>query len=214
MKYLTIYIVFHNKGSFDLFQENNPELIGQYEFIIVGNYNGESLEPKNSPCWIHKSKMYDNNIEQYPSLLSFTAWYLIAKNNLCKTEFVGIFEYDVKFSPINYIKLSADTIYGINRRNLPDSMFLEVLPELKELIHFDESKISYWNCTSNFIMPMKFLKGFVDWYMTFIPGILKIDKHSHFHERAINIYAANNGYKNETIEGIEHLELNSHGIRL
>jgi hypothetical protein len=210
MKNLTNYIVFHDQTSFELFQENNKELDkSNIRFIYVGKdvFIHQKLV-------IHNACFGKDNIEDYPSLLTFTAWYLIANNDICPTDFVGIFEYDVKFSHKIDIELKENTIYGVNKRNLPDSMFLEVLPKLKELMNFDESKIPYWNSTSNFIMPMKFLKEFVDWYMAFIPEILGIDKHSHFHERAINIFAANNGYKNETIEGIEHLELNSHGIRL
>ena len=75
-----------------------------------------------------------------------------------------------------------------------------------------EQKLEYWNTTTNFIMHKDFLIKFVDWYMEFIPEILQYEKHSHYHERAINIFAAKEGYKNEYIPLIKHYQLCSHGI--
>jgi len=217
MKTLTNYIVFHNQESLDLFQNKNNDLkLSEFNYIGVGDinsliFNHGTINPYKN---LYLANKYDSNIENIPSLLTFTAWYLIAKNNICKTEFVGIFEYDVKFNKPGAIELDYNTIYGINKRPLPDSMFLKSLPLLNSLMQFDERKIKYWNSTSNFIMPMEFLKKFVDWYMELVPQILHEHNHPHYHERAVNIFAANNGYNNETIEGIEHLQLNSHGINL
>ena len=218
MKNLTNYIVFHDQKSFDLFQINNPDIdTSIYNYIHVGTMmNFKPLHEmllKNGFDVICESD-YNLNLRFYTSLLTFTVWYLIAKNNICSTDFVGIFEYDVKFSREIDIELKENTIYGINKRPLPDSMFLKSLPLLNHLMNFDEKKIKYWNSSSNFIMPMEFLKKFVDWYMEIVPNILPEKSHPHYHERCVNIFAANNGYSNETIEGIEHLQLNSHGINL
>ena len=211
---LTNYIIFHDKESLKIFIVNNPHFdTNVFKFICVGNpasYDG---------CEIIRASDYENNIEHYPSLLAFTAWYLIAKNNICKTEFVGMFEYDVVFKNYNGIGISSlNPIFGFNQRKLPDSMYLNCLPEFKKLLAPAELKIAndqpFWNTTSNFIMPMEFLTQFVDWYMQFVPRILELDKHSHFHERAVNVFAANEGYENITIDLIEHKQLCSHGVQL
>jgi hypothetical protein len=69
----------------------------------------------------------------------------------------------------------------------------------------------YWLPTTNLIMPKQFLTEFVNWYMEFVPNIIKFKDHPHYHERAINVYAPNYGFKREVIEnGIEHLQMNSH----
>ena len=102
---------------------------------------------------------------------------------------------------------------------MPDKLFLDIIPEFKylllpELIKNAE-KLPFWSITSNLIMPKQFLIDFVDWYMQFIPYILHMSNCAHFHERAINVFAANNGYKIEIIPNfVVHLNQNSHNIKL
>ena len=212
---LTNYIIFHDQKSFDYFSEINPSYKDEVSYIFVGEDKVFTINGVINPYFAK------HNIEHYPSLLTFTAWYLLAKNDICKTDYIGLFEYDVEFlSNPNDIELSKDTIYGSMARNLPDKngLYLESVPQFAKLLTSKEIEIArkqpFWNATSNFIVHKEFLIKFVDWYMQFIPEILGLKKHSHFHERAINVFAANNGYKNEYIQLINHYQVCSHGINL
>ena len=216
MKNLTNYIIFHDQKSLDYFKELNPDISNEFVYIFVGE--DKVFYSYGNNYSIINPYFAKNNIEHYPSLLTFTAWYLLSKNDICKTDYIGLFEYDVEFlSNPNDIELYKDTIYGSMARNLPDKngLYLESVPQFAKLLTSKEIEIArkqpFWNATSNFIVHKEFLIKFVDWYMQFIPEILGLKKHSHFHERAINVFAANNGYKNEYIPMIKHYQLCSHG---
>lgn len=203
------FVVCHNQQSYDYFRINNSHLdLSDFKFIQVGH------QPRINSDVIYALD-YQDNIEQHKTLLAFTAWYLIAKNNLCETKFVGIFEYDVKFleNP-NIFKFDKMSIYGFLQRKLPDAMYLDCVPGYLNLLDAEDLnnaiKQPYWNATSNFIMPIDFLKMFVDWFMCMIPDILSHRNHSHYHERDVNVYAANKGYQNKTLPILQHAQLNSH----
>lgn len=213
------FIVCHNIKSFNYFIKNNEDADHLYNYMIVGDL--EKLRKFyfdiNLQYPVFLAAMFDKEIEKYHTLLSFTAWYCISRNRLAKSGYVGIFEYDVIFKKsINPKMLKPDTIIGFNRRNLPDKMFLDLVPGFTKLLKPEEKQkadeLPFWSAGSNLIMPVKFMDEFVNWYMNFIPGILAYDNHPHFHERAINVFAAIKGYKIETIDLIEHKNLNSHGI--
>ena len=209
---LTNYIVFHDNESLTYFIENNQDLMSIFEFINVG-LNISPLEV--NPSSYIKAYSWLDNIELHKSLLTFTAWYLLAKNDICRTDYIGIYEYNVKFlSDPNEIELNKNTIYGFNKRELPDHLYLDGLPNLKRIMKDELTPQTYWNATSNFIMHKDFLIKFVDWYMKFVPEILEYRNHSHFHERAINIFASKHKYKNKFVPLLEHFQLCSHGINL
>ena len=219
MNSLTNYIVFHDKESFNHFHDNNKDLDKtDFKFINVGKRvvaNDVYLIQGTYFYNCINAIGYTNNIELHKSLLTFTAWYLLAKNDICRTDYIGIYEYDVKFlSDPNEIELNKNTIYGFNKRELPDHLYLDGLPNLKRIMKDELTPQTYWNATSNFIMHKDFLIKFVDWYMKFVPEILEYRNHSHFHERAINIFASKHKYKNKFVPLLEHFQLCSHGINL
>jgi len=212
---LSLFIVVHNQESMDLFKKNNPNL--PVKFVLVGNHvhlgNYVDMEHIIIPVTL------PNHIEKYQTLLTFTAWYALAKNKLVKTDMVGIFEYDVIFRQDPFeIKQKPGHIYGAIKRDLPEWLFLDCIPFFKNLLYPVQVDIAeqkkHWSATSNLIMPDYFLNEFVEWYLQFIPKIIENANHPHFHERAINVFAANYGYQLEIIPYLEHMMLNSHQIQL
>jgi hypothetical protein len=214
MSDIQIYIICHNQESFDFAPKDD-----RFKYILVGN---DVKFPKNIstnrliiPCTLPR------HIEHFKSLLTFTAWYALAKNFITNTKFVGIFEYDIKFKTDPFkldVELNENTIYGCFKRDLPDQLYLDAVPFLKDkMLPFSADvalQQKFWCPTSNFIVPVTFLKEFVDWYMDIVPKILENKQHPHFHERAINVYAANFGFKTEVINLIDHLQFNSHQYTL
>ena len=222
---ITNYIIIHDQDSLDWFIQHNPDIWHKFEFILVGNkdYKNNFLilsEDKSGRFKFHVAKDYPNNIENQSKLLAFTAWYLIANNDICKTEYVGLFEYDVIFNEYPDFIPEENTIYGFCRRELPDEMYLKAVPDLRKLLYQDELHIAEnlygWNASSNFIISKEFLIEFVLWYYDFIIDydLLSHKLVSHYQERLVNFYAAICEYGNVSIDILTHKELLSHGIKL
>jgi hypothetical protein len=221
MNNLEIYIVYHNQEAFELFQKNNKHIdTSKFKFILVGDYN--QVGGFNYDEHIISSFELDN-IEQQESLLTFTAWYMLIKNGYhIKTDYVGIFEYDCVFKEdIFKVEkfLKDDSFIGFSPRMTSEKLYLDLIPEFCALLNEEEinkaKQKSVWNATTNVILPVQFLKSFVLWYEKFIPLILRYPKHSHFHERAVNIFAANADMNYSFfVSWIEHKKLNSHYNKL
>ena len=217
---ITNFIICHNPESMNYFIQKNNGINNCFNYVIVNDIEPvQSFYKKISidrPILI--PAIFKKNIEKYKSLLSFTAWYFLSKNNIVNTDFVGIFEYDTIFKQEIPKQLKTDTIIGFCKRELPDKLFLGLVPGFSNLLSEQEKQkalqMPYWSASSNLIMPKKFLDNFVDWYMKFIPKILSIKNHPHFHERAINVFAANNNYNIAISKIAEHQNLNSHNIGL
>ncbi|NJL73937.1 MAG: hypothetical protein HC892_01690 [Saprospiraceae bacterium] len=225
---LSIFIVIHNQESLDRFIElnGNPIIFTNVSYIHVG-------DAFLSDCYglnIITAREYPYNIEKYKTLLTYTAWYLLSENNLVKTPYVGIFEYDVQLD-LDIFKLHSNmnecTLIGFEPRPTDEDLYLKAIPDFVELLDVEEldkaMSATVWSATTNVIISVGFLNLFVNWFYTFIPEILEFKNHPHFHERAINVCAANLGDA-ETSERtikykffprtLSHKQLNSHKINL
>jgi hypothetical protein len=165
-----------------------------------------------------------NNIEYEKSLLTFTAWYAIIKNDLFKDdEHLCLLEYDVKLSE-NFKETLSSLLY--TDKHLDVISFIKgyevsYKTDIKTniLYKFIESKgeklynITDWYSTTNHCIKRTILKDFVDWYY---PDYLQI-KNAHYkklafyHERLFYYYIQLKNLKNVYMEGLEHLQSNSHG---
>lgn len=220
IKELDIYIVCHNHESFELFKENNKHIdISKFKFILVGKWEGVSEEFKNNHI---VASFLPDNIERFDKLLTFTAWYALSRNNLINSEYVGIFEYDCIFHKDIFElerELDKNCIIGFNPRYTNEHLYLNIIPEFCNLLSKNEVKIakrnSFWNATTNMILPVDFLDKFVSWYLGYVIKILNYQKVSHFHERAVNILVANMDMGYKFFEDyVEHQQLCSHKIEL
>jgi hypothetical protein len=216
---MEIYIVVHNQESLQWFKDHNKDIdISKFKFILVGDWNGVS-ETMKEECIV--ASFLSDNIEKYKSLLTFTAWYALIKNNLIKSKYIGIFEYDCIFYK-DIFELKDELDYNTVLAFAPIStkhLYLDLIPEFCALLDKEEIEIAkkkeLWAASTNVIMPVWFLDSFVSWYLNFIPEILKYPKHPHFHERAVNVFAAGCDVDCKFYGGyIEHLQLCSHKIKL
>jgi len=216
---LSVFIVYHDKASFDLFQENNKHIdTSKLKYILVGDWDGVGEIAHDNHI---VAASLPNNLEKYKTLLAFTAWWGLTKNNLINTPYVGIFEYDVIFKKDIFELeeyLDQDSIIGFCPRQVKDdAMYLDLLPKFCELLeanHVVNAKAEpLWNASSNMIMPKWFTYGFVSWYINLMPELIKLPGHSHYHERAVNVFASNFDMKYTfKSEYLKHKQLMSHGI--
>ena len=167
-----------------------------------------------------------DNIEHEKKLLTFTAWYLIIKNNLYKEyEYVCVLEYDVileKNFEENLTNVLDKNIYDIISFKEGRSCFNMDI-NIKVLKEFLENKkkdyeLSYEKCrtmwypSTNQCMNRKILNNFVDWYY---PDYLQIKEQdlyslSWYHERVFSVYIRINDLKVHILSGLGHFCKNSH----
>lgn len=163
-----------------------------------------------------------HNIENERTLLTFTAWYAICKNNLFHNfKYICLMEYDVAPSK-NFAQSLLKTCLIKN----PDVVsfasgnmcfYVDVNPMV--INEFIKSKnINYdckntWFYTTNHCIKRNVLCDFVDWYY---PDYLQIKKSdpqhlSWYHERLFSVFLFFKNYKVEVLNDVLiHKASNSH----
>jgi len=228
---LEVFIVCHDQDII-LKDEETKKFSSKlpcYRYLFVGNSSSSKIE--NNPKVIICNKL-PNNIENEKNLVSFTAWYALAKNDITTAKYVSVIEYDVDLGADFYDKnldvLSrTNGIVGYTVFPLLSNIYLDAAPCLKEsllkayninLLEFiteyvNKTGKNSWCSSSNASLSLDHLKLFVDWFMP-VAEIIKSDKlGGHVHERTIKIFAILNEIKTYCINGIfVHLQLKSHGI--
>jgi hypothetical protein len=220
---LKIFVVCHSLEAYNYFLNLNGFTGSKDEgitYLFVGTgYHSDLF--KNKIRYICED--LPDNIEQHKTLLAYTAWYAIIKNNLADfTEFVGIFEYDCLLKDNLYKledKCELNTLIGFAPRTTQEYLYLDCIPDFVSLLSSEEiqkaKEKSVWNASTNCIISVSFLDMFVRWFGTFIPEIIKYKNHPHFHERAVNICAANMGLDYKFFpQYVIHFEERSHKIEL
>ena len=164
------------------------------------------------------------NIEEEKSLLTFTAWYAIIKNDLFKDyEYLCLLEYDVILKP-DFQKRLDESVNTFPNTDL--FSFIEtnvsiensdvnpsVMRSFIEKKGFGYKPLHYWFSTTNHCCKRSIISDFVDWYY---PDCLSI-KESHpeklafYHERVFYLYIEAKGYTVKKVEGLDHIMNNSHG---
>ncbi len=237
---LPVFIVVHNTESIKRFEQLNPDIKQDkgvnVKYLCVKGMDRFDRETINRGDVIFLNSLKDN-IEELPSLLTFTAWYAVARNRSQlipkNCEHVAILEYDCSiFKPLSKIHLSAipfNTIVSFVQFRMDHPLFLEMAQGLSYVLDLmyninaknlvsnyeDQTNDIFWGCTTNHILPVNFLCDFVDWYYDLVPHIFDYPNHPHFHERAIKIYQILSGHKNIYLpQFLSHYQENSHGINV
>lgn len=193
-----------NSNCFVLFVGNKPTTILDSRVIVLHNL--------------------EHNIEGYPKLLSFTAWYAIIKNNLFERfSHVCILEYDVLLSRgfiesvnaqvsqnvdcISFSKLQNGLYFTSDIDMVQCNAFLDH----KGLQSFSP-KLT-WYPTSNHCIKRDKLAKFVDWYFPDCLYFLNGPSLSWYHERLFSVWLTHQGLQVVVLnKQLQHLSRNSHAI--
>lgn len=192
--------------------------------IFVGDKEVNEDIRKNPNIIIAREQ--PDNIEHEKKLLTFTAWYVIMKNDLYKEyEYICVLEYDVNIDN-NFVKnvtnkteekiddvitfLQASSCFNMD---IDINVFKTFIQNKK--IDYDSLHTKYntvWYPTTNQCMKRKILNDFVDWYY---PDYLQIkEQHlqqlSWYHERVFSVYIRVNNLKVIVLRGLQHFGKNSH----
>jgi hypothetical protein len=193
--------------------------------IFVGD-NEVDNDIRNIPNIIIAREL-PNNIEDEKKLLTFTAWYLIIKNDLfLDYDYICILENDVLFdsSFIDNLETEASKneseIITFNHgkscfsRDVSIDVFVDFL-KIKQIDCDNMNSIinkKGWYPSTNHCLRREILKDFVDWYYPYCFYIKTKDpeKFSWYHERLFNVYLYNNDLTITKIIGLMHLSNKSH----
>lgn len=167
-----------------------------------------------------------HNIEDRIDLLSFTAWYAIAKNNLCDKSYCCILEYDTIIKQdLSELEgsISPNVIIGFVSHPISSYSFLDVVhtfeKHVKQKLQLENVRNLYVNqeefiCTSNALLHINLLKEFVDNYVAIIQDF-QSDRIAHCHERYISIFCKIHQIEHLLVpDYIDHLQANSHSESL
>jgi hypothetical protein len=192
--------------------------------IFVGDKEVNEAIRKNPNIILAREQ--PDNIEDEKKLLTFTAWYVIIKNDLYKEyEYICVLEYDVQIDN-NFLKnitnkvdekiddvltfLQASSCFNMDI----DMKVLKEFLENKKLDYelLQEKCKTVWYPSTNQCMKRKILNDFVDWYY---PDYLQIkEQHlkqlSWYHERVFSVYIRVNDLKVAVLSGLKHFCKNSH----
>jgi len=201
-----------------------------YRYLFVGPRDVSSLTEREN---VIVARELPDNIEAYPNLLSFTGWYAVARNRLCRSPRVTLLEYDVRlapdFFPRNLSLLSGRrSVVGYVPFPLSDPLYLHATPwlipalrsahgvDVAQLVqsHLDAGGADQWTATTNASMATADLEEFVAW---FVPAS-RFFRHdpigAHVHERAVPVFCLLKGLENLLLPDVlKHRQARSHGIR-
>lgn len=199
-------------------------------FVLVGKNNFDLVDGMDDVIIAQK---YINHIENYPKFTSFTGWYILWKNDLIKTDYVNLFEYDINyknnidllfnkilktdFDFIGYLPMNVnEPCYLIDRRWTEDmiksikknyNMDMDIF--FKEFIK-NNPNIN-WSSTSNSTFSKQHFEGYMKWFESIFEDLKNSEFPGHAHERSISFYYFINNLKVAIFPGfIEHFQLNSH----
>jgi hypothetical protein len=219
--HVVVFICHNNESIASVFSKLEYEHIF---IILVGDNNVKTeylLHPK-----IIIARQYLDNIEHEKKLLTFTAWYLIIKNNLFKNvDYLCLLEYDTDFMG-NFLERMDEECKSMKHDVI---CFDECLKNFLKDVDTDTlyrfvctRGITYyeygaWNHTTNQCVRRDILNHFVDWYY---PGCLDIKKTDYvrlswYHERCFSIFLSTQHKKYYVIRGIlMHFSNKSHEYKL
>ena len=163
--------------------------------IFVGNKKYDILYSNKK---IIISTDYEINIEKEQKLLTFTAWYLIAKNNLFENfSHICLFEYDITFTPqfleeLNLIYKNYDVISFLGGYNsFTYDINLKIFNKFIKHKNINEYNVKQlWYYTTNHCIKKEVLSDFVNWYYPdcFYLKLYDYKNYSYYHERLFSIF--------------------------
>ncbi|MCP4968125.1 MAG: hypothetical protein GY926_23180 [bacterium] len=198
-------------------------------YLFVGMGQTNLIEDRDD---VIVARHLPDNIEDNPRLLSFTAWYAVAKNDLAASEHVVMVEYDTTafegFTARTSTALAqTHCITGYVPFRLSHPMYMHATHwfttslssiygiDVPALIgdHLRQGGKDLWTSTTNTALRTKDLRRFVDWFMPLTTVFLHDPVGAHVHERTVPIFCLLNQIANTYVPGVlEHTQARSHGV--
>lgn len=233
-KNIETYIVCHSQEIIESYIKSEKfKDVNNLKYIFVGFDNCDKLRDFNN---VIIAKDYEENLEEYPNFTAFTAWYLLWKNNLIKSDYVNLLEYDVMLSDnftitnemvidmvnpniIGYVPFDMRNYHFINNPDWVQTIFrgiievykIDMFKSISNLINVNKDKMLVWSSTSNILFNVETFNNFMKWFEPLIP-YLKQDKNAgHAFERSITFFSLMNKVQCRFIPNtLKHIQMDSH----
>ena len=228
---LETFIFVHNQDLIIEFENKNRySNLKNYKYIFLGKSETSKIE-NNIKVIIAKN--YEDNLEDYPYFTAFTGWYILWKNNLIKTKYVNLFEYDAILNKnieqieskiiydnpdmIGYVPVSSSNFHFINNKDWVEDIFLaikkvynvDVEKQIRRLLQIKPDL--FWSSTNNVTFKKEIFDEYIKWFEPLIPYIKDTKNCGHAQERAISFFYLIKNKKIVLTNGIiEHLQMDSH----
>lgn len=218
-----IILDFNNKNRFKEFQN--------FKYVFLGDRPTDKIKNQENVIF---AKNYEDNLEHYPKLTSYSGWYILWKYKLINTDYVNLFEYDLNYIKgvdkilkptlnqnndfIGYFPMSVDdpvyTKMSQYSKELIDSVYkkenINILDVIKS--HKNKDRNLQWSSSSNSTWKTEKFYEFTEWLSNYVEDIVKSDYCGHIHERSLSFYYLINNLKVLNTKNLmTHLQLNSHG---
>lgn len=225
------FICVHDQNIIIDYEKSNKfSKLKNYCYIFLGNRDTDLIE--DNPKVLIANR-FENNLENYPYLTAFTGWYLIWKNNLIKTKYITLLEYDTiltdnfeqvisKFlydnsEMIGYVPVSVNNYHYINNPDWVSEIFSAVKKVYNQNIentlkvYISKNPNSYWSSTSNATFRTDIFNEFMKWFDPLIPIIKESKTSGHAFERAVSFFYITKNKKMILTNGLlQHIQMDSH----
>ena len=221
LDHIDYYIVCHN-----LLSKGMKLILPNVRFLLVGNQDSSHTTD------IVVCRQLDSNLEKYPYLCSFTAWYALAKNNISKKEALCLLEYDVDLSDQFYTyhentianHINNQTVIAYSYTLTDHYVFYKSTPwleialsetyhiNLNEFVQDIKNQHPVWPTTTNMCMTKQTLERFVEWFLP-MTHIFREDRlGSYVHERAFFVFCILNNIEIKYVKNpvLSHHQQKSH----
>jgi hypothetical protein len=204
MQISTFIFVHDQKIVMDFINNNKFSSIQNLKYVFLGSSDISEIKHLSNVI-IARDLPY--NIERLPKLTSFTGWYALVKNNLIKSNYVNLFEYDIiladNFSEKQNeaLKVNPDVIgyqpFSVHDYNFFGNSTLcsDIVKSIKEIYNIDcynyiktIPKDNFCSITSNHTFSKNSLKDYIDWIDPMLDLIKESSMAGHNIERSIILF--------------------------
>lgn len=232
---ITTFIICHDENIIKQNIESKKyDSLGNVKFMFVGK-NEFSNDEEYGNVIIVKDLPF--NIEEYPNFTAFTAWYAIWRNNLCKTKYLNLLEYDTNITDnysyflksmlssnpkvISYFPMSMRNYHFIQNPDWVTSIFngikkvykIDMYNYMTNIINnsIKQNHEPIWTTTNNVCFEKSTFDKYMKWIAPLV-GYMKYDINAgHNQERALTFFTILNKIPiSYYIDEIEHVQADSH----
>ena len=225
------YICVHDQDIVINYENNKKfKSLKNYKYIFLGNRPYNLIENFDNVIIANK---YEFNLEDYPYFTAFTGWYLLWKNDLVKSKYVTLLEYDTilhdnfeqiisKFiyensEMIGYVPVSVNNYHYIQNPNWVSEIFSAINTVYKQNIEsllnrvIKQNPKLNWSSTSNVTFKTDIFNQFMTWFDPLIPLIKNSVYCGHAFERSLSFFYISKNKKMILTNGLlEHIQMDSH----
>lgn len=232
MKIETFIFVHDQNIIIDFIDNKKFKNINNFKYVFLGDRDTDKIEHMDN---VIIARNFNKNIEQYKKLTAFTGWFLLWENDLIKSDFINLFEYDIivndNLDESIYENITKnENIESISYISIPinDYWFLGDNPTSKKLIdsvekHYNINTREYIKkyptnmkigLTSNQTIKKETFFSYMEWMKPILDDIKDDSMAGHLSERSLPLYVLLNDLERVVLENVmTHFQLDSHNTQ-